>query len=80
LVVVRKCRLSDLKLQVCFSLVGLSGSFPNETQIKLHNSSIEYSTMIDAWTAELAYYARHGVSSQRRVQELDVSLWHLFAL
>jgi hypothetical protein len=35
---------------------------------------------IDAWTAELAYYARHGVSSQRRVQELDVSLWHLFAL
>jgi hypothetical protein len=69
LVLVLKFRLSDLKLQVCFSLVGLSGSFPNETQIKLHISSIEYSSMINAWAAELAYYARHGVSSQRRVQD-----------
>jgi hypothetical protein len=57
-------------------------SFPNETQIKLHISSIEYSTTINAWISELAYYvyARHGVSSQRRVQELDVSLRHLFTL
>jgi hypothetical protein len=29
--------------------------------------------MISAWTADLAYYAHHGVSS-RRVQELDFSL------
>jgi len=67
-------------VQIGFSLVGLFGSFTNDTQIKLRISGIKFSTRINAWTDELAYYARHSVSSQCRVQELDVSLRHPFAL